>query len=313
MGCMDLENIKMDWAPILEGYVRYLEDLYPDIPVRESFLKVIERLNSNEIKSRVILSGVNVAAYAYIMESKEKTDRIYGSIGFVDEKYCTEERINNLLEWVSSEAKKNGRYIMMNEIFNSTEVATRALEKAGFKTVIRERMEIDLLAFKGEKRDFHNEVEVSGINNLNIREFSRFEYEAYKDSEDFILFPTESADERAEMTTAIFKGQFGEVIPDASIVLRKGSDIVGAVIATDGRMPGREDVPILADVFVTREHRHKGYAKNMVTSSLLALKGLGHTKAYLSVNSRSNAKKLYLSLGFQVSEYGKETIFYKKP
>lgn len=310
---MDLENIKMDWAPILESYISSLEGLYPDVPVRESFKQVIESLNNNELKSRVILSGVNVAGYAYIIESREKTDRLYGSVGFIEEKYCTEDRLGNLIDWLSAEAKKSNKYIMINEVFNGKDAASKVLRDKGFKRIVREKMELDLNSFMEEKRSYPDYVQASGINNLKVKEFSRAEYSAYQDSGDIILFPSESEDERVNMTNSIFKGQYGKVIPEASIILRKDGEIVGAVIATDGNKPGSQGIPIIADIFVSRELRGKGLGKALIINSLLVLKSLSHHRVQLSVNSDSIAKKLYESMGFAESEYAKEIIFYKKP
>lgn len=310
---MDIENIKMDWAPILEGYISSLEDLYPDVPVRESFQQIIESLNMNEIKSRVILSGIDVAGYAYIIESREKTDRIYGSAGFIDEKFCNEERAGNLVDWLTKEAEKAGKYIMINEVFNGGSTARKVLENKGFNNVMRERMELDLASFTQEEKPFPDYLEVSGINSLNIVEFSRAEYSAYQDSADIILFPSASEDERVAMTQAIFKGRYGNVIPEASFILRKSGEISGAVITTDGSTEGSPGTPVIADIFVSVNLRGRGIGRNLLTRALLVLKKLGFTNVQLSVNSEGVAKKLYESAGFSVSDYGKEVIFYKKP
>ena len=68
---MEMKNVKLDWAPILEGQIKSLESLYPDIPVRKSFEGLIQELNANRLKSRVILSGINVSAYAFVAPSTD--------------------------------------------------------------------------------------------------------------------------------------------------------------------------------------------------------------------------------------------------
>ena len=46
---MEINNVKLDWGAILEGQIRHLESVYPDLDVRKSYKGIVDLLNSNKL------------------------------------------------------------------------------------------------------------------------------------------------------------------------------------------------------------------------------------------------------------------------
>lgn len=308
-----MSNVKIDWAPILEGYIQYLEKKYSDIPVRPSFSSIIDELNNNKVKSRVILKGIEVAAYAYIIESREESDRMFGSVGFTDSKYCTDDRLNNLMHWILDEARKINKFVMMDEIFNCNEKSGITLKQLGFKKITRNRMDLRIGNFTKEKAEISSDLLSSGLRGINVNDYARAQYEAYSDSDDAILFSGVSEAERTRVVESILAGRYGRVIADASKVLRKDGKIVGAILVTDGRTHGRrEDDPMIVDIFVSKEYRRKGIGYHLLSAAIDSLKHKGYSNVHLWVSSSNEASVFYGKSGFVKSDYPQEVFYYKK-
>ena len=311
-GGMDLNNVKLDWAPILEGQIKHLESQYPDIPIRKSFAPVIESLNANKIKSRVILSGINVSAYAFVTPSGDFTDRLYGSVGFTSPAFASEDRLGNLLSWLEDAAKAQKKYVMLNEIYNAEEMAEKVMFSRGFRKFIRNRLSVDLSGFPKQEPPMQ-----PGFNELPLRKikpevYSDSEFEAYSGTADEILFNAGNRNERIEFTKGLLNGKLGPVIEQASKILAIDSKIVAGSVCTHYRSLNGERTALLADIFVAKSLRRKGIAKSLLIFSLNALKKLGYEECALWVSSENPAKFLYEKTGFIDSETS-EIFYYKKP
>lgn len=310
---MEINNVKIDWGPILEGQIKYLEENYPDIAVRESYRGIIEQLNSNKIKSRIILSGINVAAYAFVMESQHMDDRVYGSIGFTDSGFATVERIQNLVSWAESIAKTQNRYLMVNDVFNAESLSERYLLDHGYMKMRRERMTLNLHDGVLPEERFPKEFEVAEIFSTTYQEYSKAEYEAYDGTPDRILFHTSKEMERFSLARSIFEGNYGEIISSASFAVRHHQKLIAAIMVTKKYPSGTSRSALIADLFVNRDYRGNGLGRTLLVNSLNRLKSLGYDSVQLWVSDGNNARKLYTSVGFIAEPKAKEIFYYRKP
>lgn len=307
-----MKNVKLDWAPILEGQVKHLESVYPDIPVRKSFVPIIEALNTNKIMSRVILSGINVSAYAFITPSQDLTDRIYGSVGFTNPAFATEERINKLLSWLEDIARLQQKYVMLNEIFNAEEVSEKVLLSHGFTKFVRNRLVMDLSSLPGIDAPLKGEFDEIPINRLKHDAYSDAEFDAFSGTDDQILFNSGNRKERIEFSKGLFAGKFGPVLEPASRILSQGKELIGSTICTQYRSLDGAKTALLVDIFVNRKYQGQGIAKHLLMFSLRELKKLGYEECALWVSSRNPAKKLYEKIGFKETKTS-EIFYYRKP
>ena len=309
---MEMKNVKLDWAPILEGQIKNLESLYPDISVRKSFEGLIQELNANRLKSRVILSGINVSGYAFVAPSTDYGDRIYGSVGFTNPSFATEERLSNLLTWLEDMARLQRKYLMIDKIFNADELEDKYLQTHGYTKFKRERMVLDLGDYKFQDvGQIGAELSVS-VTKIRPEAYSEAQFQAYAGSVDQILFNSGDPKERLSFVKKMFDGRYGMVLKDASTVLTVEGRIIGASVCTDYKTAKDTRASLLVDIFVGKEFRGKGYAGKLLKISLNGLKKLGYEECQLWVSVGNPATKLYEKAGFKLSGTA-EIFYYKKP
>lgn len=309
---MDMNNVKLDWAPILEGQIKYLETSYPDLPIRKSFVPIIEALNANKMKSRVVLSGINVSAYAFITPSVQHTDRLYATVGFTDPKFATEERTDNLMSWLEDHARIQNKYMMLNELFNAEEKSDEFLFSRNYRKLVRDRLVIDLGDLMKLETPLTENLGEVDISKIKAADYSDIEYEAFRGSEDEILFNSGNRDERIEFCRGLFDGSLGKVIGPASKVLMQGNKIAAALVATDYRSVDDLKSALIADIFVRKNLRGKGIAKYLLANTLNVLKIKGYDECALWVSTNNPARGIYDKLGFRDSGT-KEVFYYLKP
>lgn len=309
---MEMKNVKFDWAPILEGQIKHLESLYPEIPVRKSFDSLIQQLNSNKLKSRVILSGINVSAYAFVAPNPDYGDRIYGSIGFTDRSFATEERLSNLLAWLEDIARLQRKYLMIDSMFNAEELEEHFLKAQGFTKFKRDRLLLDLDDYKAREVSQIGQEQVVQVAKVRPEAYSEAQFQAYEGSIDQILFNSDDSRERLSFVKKMMDGKYGTVLKDASYVLIGDSKIIGASVCTDYRKLGGSKTSLLADIFTGKNYRGKGYARKLLNMSLNGIKKLGFEECQLWVSAGNPARKLYEETGFRESGTS-EIFYYKKP
>ena len=308
---MDMKNVKLDWAPILEGQIKHLESLYPDIPVRKSFNGLIQELNANKLKSRVILSGINVSAYAFVAPSPDYGDRIYGSIGFTDSSFASEERLSNLLSWLEDISRAQKKYLMIDRIFNAEELENSYLTAHGFTKFKRDRLTLDLDDYRiRETKQIGTEQDVS-VTKVRPEAYAEAQFQAYEGAVDQILFNSDDPRERISFVRKMMDGKYGTILKDSSHLLTDGSKIIGASVCTDYRKLGNTKSSLLVDIFVSKDFRGKGYSGKLLEMSLNGLKKLGFEECQLWVSEGNPARKIYEKEGFKESGTS-EIFFYKK-
>ncbi|MEM0155087.1 MAG: GNAT family N-acetyltransferase [Thermoplasmataceae archaeon] len=310
---MEIKNAKMDWNLILKGYLEFLEEKYPGLPIRESMELLIEKLTQNKIRSRVIVSGKEVAAYAYIVESEELKDRNYASIGFLHPDMYNEKRVENLLNWIISESKNDKKIPMINEIFNAPESWEAIAEEHGFRKFARTRMTIDLHDLSFPISEIPSGMRISPFTDLTAAQYAELAYRAYSGTEDSILY-TPTLEQSLAMSKSLFSEEYGSIIKEASYAVWSKDTLSGCIVFTNGEGPRAiESVPLLADIDLLPHLRGKGVGRVILTRALSEMSRIGYLRADLWVSENNPARNLYASLGFTDRHQPREVFFYIPP
>lgn len=307
---MEIRNVKLDWNLILKNYIEYTESKYPDYPVRKSFEPIIQKLSSNQLRSRVVIAGTEVAGYAYLLDSTEMPDGIYASAGFLNEKYYSAERLENLVEWIRSESGRERKIPMLNEIFNATGEWEKVLYNAGFRRMKRTRMLIDLHKMEFGEIETPESIKILPFGVLTPESYADFNFHSYLGTEDAILY-SYTLEQSLATAKSLFNGEYGKVIPEASFSIYSGDKLSGYIVFTSGEGPkSGGGVPLLADIAIGSELRGKGIGKALLMRSLFEMQRLGYLKAILWVSETNPAKQLYKAVGFTDASQPDEIFFY---
>ncbi len=300
---MNENNYKINWELILKREIDYLSKKFPDLDVKNNYQNIIDLLNNNKIKYKIMLNKNDFIGYAYIMDSVEKSDRLYADIGFISSKKINEVRLKEFFDWIADIAKKSGKKLMLNPVFNGNDLTEKYLENIGFKKIVRKRMVIDLNEYK------YNSIEInyniSGIKDINEDLYADAEYESFKYTPDKILFSNKRED-RLKSVHGLFDGEYGEILNEASLIIKNKGRIIAALISAQLGF----DRAFIVSLFVKREYRKKGIGKYLLLSALNRLKALSFHYVFLWVNNENFAKDFYLKNGFKLDNYPEEIIYY---
>jgi predicted GNAT family N-acyltransferase len=301
---MKLDNYRLNWDVILKKEIDFLSKKYPDIDIKGSYASIVTLLNENKIRSRIIMHKNELVGYAYIMDSNDKSDRLYADIGFISSKKINEERLGELFEWLIGIASEEKKKLMLNSIYNGNDLSDQYLIKSGFKTIIRKRMVIDLNDYTYKKLE--KEYDVSGIRDINMDLYSDAEYEAFKYTSDKFLFSNKRED-RIQTVINLFNGDYGEIIKEVTVILKNKGRISGAVISSKLGF----DRAFIVSIFVKRAYRKTGMGKYLLFTALNRLKALSYHYVFLWVNAENFARDFYLHYGFKYDAYPDEVIYYR--
>lgn len=300
---MKLDNYRLNWDVILKKEIDFLSKKYPDIDIKGSYASIVTLLNENKIRSRIIMHKNELVGYAYIMDSNDKSDRLYADIGFISSKKINEERLGELFEWLIGIASEEKKKLMLNPIYNGNDLSDQYLIKSGFKTIIRKRMVIDLSDYTYKKLE--KEYDVSGISDINMDLYSDAEYEAFKYTSDKFLFSNKRED-RIQTVINLFNGDYGDIIKEVTVILKNKGRISGAVISSKLGF----DRAFIVSIFVKRAYRKTGMGKYLLFTALNRLKALSYHYVFLWVNAENFARDFYLHYGFKYDNYPDEVIYY---
>ena len=307
---MEIKNVKLDWNLILKNYMEFVEAKYLGYPARKTFEPIIEKLANNLLRSRVVISGTEVVAYAYLMESGEMPNELYVSAGFLSEKYYSNARLKNLIEWIKSESVRDDKIPMLNEIFNATGEWEKVLYGAGFKRVRRTRMQIVFHDREFSVSEFPKFVSAFPFSKISPEAYAEFNYRSYLGTEDAILYSL-TPEQSLIMAHSLFNEDYGKIIQEASFSIFVGDRLSGCIVFTDGNGPKSGDgTPLLADISLATEQRGRGMGKIMLTRALYEMQRIGYQKAVLWVSDTNHAKELYKGVGFSDANQPEEVFFY---
>jgi predicted GNAT family N-acyltransferase len=300
---MKLDNYRLNWEVILKKEIDFLSKKYPDIDIRGSYASIINLLNDNKIRSRIILNKNEFIGYAYVMDSADKSDRLYADIGFISSKKINDERLKELFDWLISISNESKKKLMLNQIFNGNELSTKYLEKHGFRTIVRKRMVMDLNTYSYRKNT--EDYDISGIEGLNMDLYSDAEYEAFKYTSDKYLF-SDKREDRIKTVKNLFNGEYGEIISEVSFIMKNKGRISGGVVCSRLGF----DRAFIVSIFVKRAYRKKGMGKYLLFTALNRLKALSFHYVFLWVNAENFARDFYSHYGFIYDDYPDEVIYY---
>lgn len=110
-----------------------------------------------------------------------------------------------------------------------------------------------------------------------------------------------SLQEATDDIEACFRGEYGELWREASLLAETGKEI-GAAVLTVRRAPWPDvpDCPFVIEVFTAPDHRRQGLARHLMIRSMRLAQAAGEKAVSLRVLSTNRpARRLYESLGFR--------------
>ncbi len=311
---MDISNVKLDWFEILNPYIRSLEDRMPGQDIRSRFTSLIQDLNENRTRSRVIYSSGKPVAYSFLIKPVYNHDRFFANIGFTSENHFSEARFSNLLSWLLDEARSEGRYLALDDPFNVANYAYEKMQKEGLEK--SERMSMSLSLEKSPILDvpIPQEYSLIPITGISTEQYSDLEFESFKGSPDAVLF-SRLRDDRLAFSNSVFHdNMFGRVLEDASFLLKKGSSIAASILFTDSSEGRKGDIALLASIFTTHEFRGSGLSSMVLAEGLKRVKELGFRNVRLYTNVKNySGINLYRKFSFAENDAPREIFYHNIP
>ncbi len=293
-------GIKMRWEIILRNYLEYLSEKYEDKDIDEKFRYIIENLDSNEFKNRVLLHDNEVVAYSFLVPSRYR-DRDVANIGFMDKKFCNGMRSNNLVNWIL--LNSNRIYTVLDDVFNDSGETEKALSSMNFKKIVRKKMCIKT----GIKTGRDDNINYSSYEKADLSELCDAEFKAFEGTDDSFLLPYYHEDRIKNMVETTH-GEDTEIISSASFVSTVPG-INGAIIAVMEKRTGRV---FISDLFVDKNSRNTGIGRNLLYRSISVLSDLGYKDACLYISETNPAVEFYKKLGFEDIDGAGYTVYERR-
>ncbi len=293
-------GIKMRWEIILRNYLEYLSEKYDDKDIGEKFRYIIENLDNNEFKNRVLLHDNEVVAYSFLVPSRYR-DRDVANIGFTDKKFCNEIRSNNLVNWILLNSSRI--YTVLDDVFNDSGEAEKALSGMNFKKIVRKKMCIKT----GIIGDRNVNIKCSSYEEADLSELCDAEFKALEGTDDSFLLPYYH-DDRIKNMIETAHGEDTEIISGASFVSNIPV-INGAIIVVREKHTGRI---FISDLFVDKNNRNTGIGRNLLYRSLSALSDLGYKEACLYISETNPAAGFCKKLGFKDIDGAGYTVYVRR-
>lgn len=148
------------------------------------------------------------------------------------------------------------------------------------------------------KRPLANDVPLRPPEEAEVLGLTAFFIEVYEGhmEQAFGMHVGSEADWRAYIA-ALFKGESGEFMPDASFVALEGERIVGAILVTHWM-----GSPLLAEIGVSKDHRGRGLGAALLQAAMNRLADRGERTLGLYVTVGNDpAIALYRRLGFETA------------
>lgn len=106
---------------------------------------------------------------------------------------------------------------------------------------------------------------------------------------------------------ASFAGEYGDLMPEASLVATIGDELVGAILTVRrAPWPDLPDCPFLIELFTSRTHRRQGIARSLLIAAMNAASLSGESRLALRLDeNNADAIRLYESIGFHPEKLSK--------
>ncbi|MGC8514685.1 MAG: GNAT family N-acetyltransferase [Thermoplasmata archaeon] len=293
--------MKVEWQLVLEPEILHNEKQHPDLPVRDMYRWVIDDLNKNRIRSRVIMSIDKVIGYAFLYPATGFSDRNFASFGFIDPVTANRERSFILLDWAITECRKDGRKLLFNEPFNAGNTFHACMDERGIRILHRVEMSLDPKEFVDQKKELPNGYSTMLSMSADPAALAEALYLAFKGEDESVLISDEPAERKRVEADALSGKLFGLVISEASIaVTHNGRIVAGITVVTNDK------APLILDFFVIPDEQDKGIGSFLMQISMKALSRYSIVKLW--TDQRSIAHDFYMRRGFQ--DTGRSEILY---
>lgn len=181
--------------------------------------------------------------------------------------------------------------------------AVQNFDIAGTLLVNRDELEYSFKVFESAKRDKSSSFPYNLYNieaaPLDSQKLGAFLQAAFLNTPDFGYDSSHHGD-FAGLVSVLQAGKYGPYQAEASLVVRKDSQIIGATLVTMPERDNWQGVALLAEVAVHPDYRGKGIAHELVRRSLEVLKQAGAVAVRLNVTRGNDAAYyLYRNLGFK--------------
>ena len=302
---MELNNVKVEWYSVLEPEIQHNEKQHPDLPVREMYRWVIDDLNSNRMRSRVIMSVDKAIGYAFLYPATGFSDRNFASFGFLDPVAANRERSILLLDWAIAECTKDGRKLLFNEPFNAGSTFHECMDEREILKLHRVEMALYTKEFVEQKKDLPSVYSIVSSMSVDPGDLVEALYIAFRDEDESILISDKPVERKRMQESALSGKLFGPVIPEATFaVLHNGMIVAGITVVIN------EGTPLISDFFVIPDHQNNGIGTYLLQNAIKALSRYPEIKLW--TDQRSIAHEFYMHRGFR--ETGRsETMYYIRP
>jgi Acetyltransferases len=296
----EIHNVQIDWGVILKKQMDVLDKMPNFNRSGEVYAPLIEKLNSNDVPSKVHFKEGVMQCYGYMLPYIDTPDRILCSMGFASEDPDLIDLGKSILEWFITTARDQGKLLILDGVFNGN-FFEKTMETYGLIAANRKKLicNLDTLVehLSGINETISEERSLQlQIDEVDMEELCIAEENAYGDSPDrFLLI----RDDGKNITPKVMlQGIYGKPINVACCVFY-GSGIEGMILVTDGTYEiFRNGTPLIVDVFVDPAFRHRGTGSKLMLFAARKLRMLGHTQVQLWVNGDSQATRFYESMGF---------------
>lgn len=305
---MEIENVKLNWKPLIEFQKKEYLKKYPFSEIDRIFDSLEKMLDQNSIPSRVVVGNGRVKAFAYLLDNHLFRNRINGYICFPEPELYSKETLGNIIQWMKSYSERKRSQLMIQDI-SGVDVEEGPLKLEGFLALERFNMRIDLSTYEPAPDVEPRDIEISDFSSFDLQEYLEAQKQSYEDSSEAVFLMPESEDGRKALLNTVLEGAFGEILYDASFLLKVRGKIAGGLLACSGllRTDGRR-IPLIEDLFVLKPYRNTGAGKALLSRSLKSLRNANHQLAELTVSSGNNALQLYEKTGFR--KYGSPERMY---
>ena len=165
----------------------------------------------------------------------------------------------------------------------------------------RERMALWLekeLYYREEPTDF--DLEYFLMTEEYVETMATMSYHAHQISRDYWIYPEmNDLQGRINLEKKVFSGQFGDLIPEANLMVFHEGQPIGYIVYVGVQCWGFKKVPWVSDIVVKPGYDGKGIGRELMKLSLNILTEMKLPNVGLSVTKDNYAKKLYDYLGFQ--------------
>lgn len=165
----------------------------------------------------------------------------------------------------------------------------------------RERMALWLekeLYYREEPTDF--DLEYFLMTEEYVETMATMSYHAHQISRDYWIYPEmNDLQGRINLEKKVFSGQFGDLIPEANLMVFHEGQPIGYIVYVGVQCWGFKKVPWVFDIVVKPGYDGKGIGRELMKRSLNILTEMKLPIVGLSVTKDNYAKKLYDYLGFQ--------------